>query len=350
MSSEPPHERARRVVVACAACPHRMHAPEPSSRGSARGMPARTRSLPRSKSSDHPLPTSFAARFEPWTGPAPDPERLDDQVRRAHRLPLRTPRLTTIDSARDADVLDLGDLAEPQLRIAGKTWDGQDLEAFDRLDGEREDSFGGHARAPRPRRERPAPLRRAPLRGGSGVFFRSGTTQVLGVIADHCVETTDRPARLALEQALGRDAAPAPAPAPVERVTDRVAQKQLALPIDVAPPPAPPRTRASRLRLRSTKRPKPTPKLSRGRSCAGRRRRRRRRPPRRRPPRPRRGRRRRTQEEEGRCHHEKEEGLRGQRRRVDCARRPHHRSRSCRSSSPARPSPRIVDDIVITEP
>ncbi|MFO0738464.1 MAG: hypothetical protein U0270_21395 [Labilithrix sp.] len=189
---------------------------------------------------DHLPPDVVRGALEPWTGPAPDPERLDDQVRRAHRLPLRTPRLTTIDSARDADVLDLGDLAESQLRIAGKTWDGQDLEAFDRLDGEREDSFAGTLER-RVLGENGRPLYDVLLFGeGSGVFFRSGTTQVLGVIADHCVETTDRPARLALEQALGRDAAPAPAPAPVERVTDRAAQKQLALPIDVAPPPAPP--------------------------------------------------------------------------------------------------------------
>lgn len=189
---------------------------------------------------DHLPPDVVRGALEPWTGPAPDPERLDDQVRRAHRLPLRTPRLTTLDSARDADVLDLGDLAESQLRIAGKTWDGQDLEAFDRLDGEREDSFAGTLER-RVLGENGRPLYDVLLFGeGSGVFFRSGTTQVLGVIADHCVETTDRPARLALEQALGRDAAPAPAPTPVERVPDRAAQKQLALPIDVAPPPASP--------------------------------------------------------------------------------------------------------------
>jgi hypothetical protein len=40
-------------------------------------------------------------------------------------------------------VLDLGPIAEEQLRIAGRTWDGLDLEPEERLDGEREDTFAG---------------------------------------------------------------------------------------------------------------------------------------------------------------------------------------------------------------
>lgn len=174
-------------------------------------------------------PDVVRGALEPWTGPAPDLERLDDQVRRAHRLPLRTPRLTTLESVRDADVLDLGDLAEAQLRVAGKAWDGQDLDAFERLDGEREDSFAGTLER-RVLGEGGKPLYDVLLFGeGAGVFFRAGSTKVLGVIADHRIETTDRPARLALEQALGGARAPAhPVAHPLE---------QLALPIlEPAPP------------------------------------------------------------------------------------------------------------------
>ena len=174
-------------------------------------------------------PDVVRGAFEPWTGPAPDLERLDDQVRRAHRLPLRTPRLSTLESARDADVLDLGDIAEAQLRIAGKTWDGQDLDPFERLDGEREDSFAGTLER-RVLGEAGKPLYDVLLFGeGSGVFFRAGATNVLGVIADHRIETTDRPARVALEQAL------VGLPTGVEHVE----QEQLALPltttVDVEP-------------------------------------------------------------------------------------------------------------------
>jgi hypothetical protein len=195
---------------------------------------------------DHLPPDVVRGALEPWTGPAPDLERLDDQVRRAHRLPLRTPRLTVLDSVRDADVLDVGELAEQQVRIAGKTWDGQDLDAFERLDGEREDSFAG-ALERRVLGEAGKALYDVILFGdGAGVFFRAGTTSVLGVIADHRIETTDRPARLALERALGGP------PASVEAVQ----QEQLALPLaepaaeapvaeEPPPEPAPKKKRAS---------------------------------------------------------------------------------------------------------
>jgi hypothetical protein len=175
---------------------------------------------------DHLPPEIVRDALEPWTGPAPDLERLDDTMRRAHRLPLRTPRLATLGSARDADVLDLGDLAEQQLRIAGRTWDGQDLDAFERLDGERDDSFAGSLER-RVLGEGKEPLYDVILFGdGAGVIFRANTVTVLGVIADHRVETTDRPARLALEVALGGP------PAKVEHVE----QEQLALPILEAAP------------------------------------------------------------------------------------------------------------------
>jgi hypothetical protein len=190
-------------------------------------------------------PDVVRGALEPWTGPAPDLERLDDQVRRAHRLPLRTPRLTVLESMRDADVLDAGDIAEQQLRIAGKTWDGQDLDAFERLDGEREDSFAGTLER-RVLGEGGKALYDVLLFGeGAGVFFHAGGTKVLGIIADHRIETTDRPTRIALEHALGGP------PASVEPVQ----QEQLALPLAESPvaeepaaeepEPAPKKKRAS---------------------------------------------------------------------------------------------------------
>lgn len=184
-------------------------------------------------------PDVVRGAFEPWTGPAPDLERLDDQVRRAHRLPLRTPRLAVLESLRDADVLDAGDVAEQQLRIAGKAWDGQDLDAFERLDGERDDSFAGKLER-RVLGEGGRPVYDVFLFGeGAGVFFRAGTTTVLGVIADHLVETTDRPARLAIEQTL-KDAPAAPTPPPPPPAAERAPQRQLDLPLAAAPIPAAP--------------------------------------------------------------------------------------------------------------
>jgi hypothetical protein len=78
-----------------------------------------------------------------WVGPPPDPAELDDATRRAHGLPSRPLRLRTLEVVRDADVLDLGPVAEEQLRIAGKSWDGVDREPEERLDGEIEGSFAG---------------------------------------------------------------------------------------------------------------------------------------------------------------------------------------------------------------
>ena len=83
------------------------------------------------------------AALESATGPAPDPERLDDAIRRAHGFPARALHLRTVAVTKDADIFDLGPVAEQQLRLAGKAWDGRDLEPEERLDGEIEDSFAG---------------------------------------------------------------------------------------------------------------------------------------------------------------------------------------------------------------
>ena len=55
------------------------------------------------------------------TGPVPDPERLDDALRRAHGFPPRALRLRTTAIVKDADIFDLGSVAEEQVRLAGKS-------------------------------------------------------------------------------------------------------------------------------------------------------------------------------------------------------------------------------------
>jgi hypothetical protein len=141
-----------------------------------------------------------------WTGPLPDLDRLDTATRLAHGLPIRPLRLRTLSVAKDADVLDLGPLAEEQLRLAGKTWDDADLAPEDRLDGELADSFAGtlerHVLA-----DADAPGE-TPLfdvllfAEDSGVVFAAGTTKVVALIAYRKVEMRDRRMRLALQEAV----------------------------------------------------------------------------------------------------------------------------------------------------
>jgi hypothetical protein len=148
-----------------------------------------------------------------WTGPLPDPDRLDAATSRAHGLPPRPLQLRTLSVVRDADVLDLGPLAEEQLRLAGKSWDGADLAPEDRLDGELEDSFAGTL-------ERRV-LGDADAAGDgplfdvllfaedAGVVFAAGTTKVLALIAYGKVETRDRRLRSGIEAALSGHRGPA---------------------------------------------------------------------------------------------------------------------------------------------
>lgn len=134
-----------------------------------------------------------------WVGPLPDP-------------PVRPLRLRTISVAKDADVLDLGPIAEEQLRLAGKSWDDADLAPEERLDGELEGSFAGtlerhvlaDAEAP------DTPLFDVLLfLEDSGVVFAAGTTRIVALIAYRKVELRDRRTRVAIEEAI---AAPPPPP------------------------------------------------------------------------------------------------------------------------------------------
>ncbi|HVH46648.1 MAG TPA: hypothetical protein VM925_30110 [Labilithrix sp.] len=140
------------------------------------------------------------------TGPAPDPEQLDDATRRAHGFPPRPLRLRTLAVVNDADIFDLGSVAEEQLRLAGKAWDGADLSAEERLDGESEGSFAGTL-AHRVLADADAagvvPLFDVLLYAeDAGSIFRAGTTDLVGAIAYGIVEMKDKRARVAIQEAL----------------------------------------------------------------------------------------------------------------------------------------------------
>jgi hypothetical protein len=143
--------------------------------------------------------------LEPWLGEAPDIDRLDDAIRLRHGMPPRALHLETVTTVEDADVLDLGPVAERQLRIAGKTWDGADLEPEERLDGELEGSFAGTLRhVVLANVESGEPMFDVVrFHESCGVVFRAGTVQPVAFLADGIVETHDRRLRAALEETLG---------------------------------------------------------------------------------------------------------------------------------------------------
>ena len=160
------------------------------------------------------------AALESATGPAPDPEQLDDATRRAHGFPARPLRLRTVAVTKDADLFDLGAVAEQQLRLAGKAYDGRDLEPEERLDGELDDSFAGtlehHVLADAEHPGAPPLFDVLLYAGDAGTIFRAGTTEIVGAIAYGVVEMTDRRARVAIQEALARPFEPAPPVSTVE--------------------------------------------------------------------------------------------------------------------------------------
>ena len=135
-----------------------------------------------------------------WLGPAPRPDDL---------------QLRTLAVVKDADVLDLGPVAEEQLRLAGKSFDGVDMAPEERLDGEIEGSFAGalqHRVLVDAAASGDRPLFDVLLYAeDAGVVFRAGTTELIGMITYGSVEMSDRRARAAIQQALA-PAALAPAP------------------------------------------------------------------------------------------------------------------------------------------
>ncbi len=107
---------------------------------------------------------------------------------------------------RDADVLDEGPVAEEQLRIAGKRWDGRDLEPEQWLDGEIDGSFAGtlerHVLVDADASEH-VPLFDVLLYAeAEGAIFRAGTLELVGAYSDGAVEMRDARARAAVEHVL----------------------------------------------------------------------------------------------------------------------------------------------------
>lgn len=155
---------------------------------------------------DELAPEVVRQELAAWLGPSSDPEALDDATRRAHKMPPRALRLAIVSVTRDADLFDLGDVAEEQLRLTGKAWDGQDLAPEERLDGEIEGSFAGsleHRVLADASDKAARPLYDLVLHdGGNGIVFHAGTTRVAAMLADGVVETRDARARAALAENL----------------------------------------------------------------------------------------------------------------------------------------------------
>lgn len=173
-----------------------------------------------------------------WMGPLSSLDQLDPATRLALKLPPRALRLRTLSVVRDADILDLGPVAEDQLRLAGKSWDGVDLAPEERLDGEVEGSFAGtlERRVLADAEAHGAiPLFDVLLfAGDAGVVFAAGTTQKVALMAYGKVELRDPRTRVAIEEALALpDAFPSedipPQPVTVARkMATKVAKKKMA--------------------------------------------------------------------------------------------------------------------------
>ncbi|MFO0669836.1 MAG: hypothetical protein U0235_09465 [Polyangiaceae bacterium] len=157
-----------------------------------------------------------SAELAAWAGPLPNLDALDDDMRRALRLPPRPLRLRVVSSAHDADVLDLGPVAEAQLRLAGRAWDGRDLPAEERLDGELEGSLAGTLRRlVLAEVDKSGPVLDVILfspEPGSDVAaaFAAGTTDEVAFIAEGRVESRDVRLRAALPDVLFTERADEP--------------------------------------------------------------------------------------------------------------------------------------------
>lgn len=190
-------------------------------------------------------PEGVRAALLAWTGPGPDPERLDAPTRAAHGFAPPRLVLEARETTRDADVLFLGEVVEEQLRQVGLAWDGVDLAAEERLDGERPDAFTDviHRVLAAPGG---APLFDVLVHDeGSGLIFRAGTAQIVGAVADGIVEMKDRVARRAIADVLAEPLPPAPevttadrAPASEPPASDPAASQRPASEPPASEPPA----------------------------------------------------------------------------------------------------------------
>jgi hypothetical protein len=172
-----------------------------------------------------------------WVGPEPDRNRLDTATCLARGLPARPLRLRLLSVTKDADVLDLGSMAEEQLRLAGKSWDGVDLAPEERLDGELEGSFAGtlerrvlaDADAPGD-----TPLFDVLLFAeDAGVVFAAGSTKIVALVAYRKVELRDRRTRVALEEAIATPGAASSAESSLApAVTEEHDEPRIAAPVE----------------------------------------------------------------------------------------------------------------------
>ncbi|MBS2017919.1 MAG: hypothetical protein JST00_33900 [Deltaproteobacteria bacterium] len=189
-----------------------------------------------------------------WLGPAADPEALDDATRAAHGMPPRPLRLRAAAVTKDADVLDLGAIAEEQLLVAGKSWDGEERDAFERLDGEVEGSFAGtleHVSLVDAESGAPAyDLIR--YLGAHGVVFHTGTICIAAHLADGLVETTDARLRRALESALASAPAEARAEAEPKAQAKAAAEPEATAEPEAEPAKAPKRKAAAKASTKRT--------------------------------------------------------------------------------------------------
>ena len=192
-----------------------------------------------------------------WIGPVREQDPVDDATRLARNLPSRPLRLRTLAIVKDADLLDLGPIAEEQLRLAGLSFDGADLPAEERLDGEMEGSFAGgleHRVLADADAQREQPLFDVLLYAeDAGVVFRAGTTDLIGMISYGSVEMSDRRARAAIQEAL---ASTSVVGAVVEAVLAAVVEVVAAVVEEEAPetpdPPAPAKAPAKTAAKRTT--------------------------------------------------------------------------------------------------
>ncbi|AKV03363.1 Histone H1-like protein HC2 [Labilithrix luteola] len=157
--------------------------------------------------------------FEAWTGPAPDPERLDAATRKAHGFapPALVLRLVRLERPTSTDKLPA--LEQEQLRLAGTAWDGLDLPAAERLapNGGESTFAGTFERRTIVGTEESASFDVLLYRDGSGTIFRGDSTAIVGAIAYGVVEMSDRRAREGLQEALTQtEAKPLPVAVKVE--------------------------------------------------------------------------------------------------------------------------------------
>lgn len=154
-----------------------------------------------------------------WTGPAPDPERLDAPTRKAHGFPPPRLVLRLVRLERPTSVAKMPPLEQEQLRRAGLAWDGLDLPASERLaPSGGEGSFAGSfERRTIVGTEEPASFDVLLYRDGSGTIFRGDSTEVVGAIAYGIVEMADRRPREGLQEAMNQtEAKPLPVAVKVE--------------------------------------------------------------------------------------------------------------------------------------